>query len=303
MPYCANCGTELADDIIYCPNCGTKSEINKPIVNEALKQVNEANLPQDKIAHTLIPQTPEQTIPTNNSRKQFCRNCGGEVTPGSFACMNCGLPPMKAFNFCPSCGSNCHQDAVLCVKCGVSLECKDAAPKQTSNTIDSTKSFCRNCGKEVKKGAMACLNCGLNPAKSKNFCPSCGSDTHNEAVICIKCGTGLTQNTVPEPVPPPQPAQQNYNRQPNNPNVVIVGKQKSTGTAFLLAFLFGPLGLLYASVTGGIIMLFVGILLFFLIPIIGGLISWVICMIWAVNAASEANRNAIVNANRMANNR
>lgn len=303
MAYCANCGTELADDIIYCPNCGTKSEISKPIVNEILTPANVANLPQEIRTETRNSQPSNQTSSINNSSIQFCRNCGAEVTPGSFACKKCGLPPMKAFNFCPSCGSNCHQNAVLCVKCGVSLESKEDATKQTSNTIDSTKSFCRNCGKEVIKGAMACLNCGLNPAKSKNFCPSCGSDTHNEAVICIKCGTGLTQNKAPEPVPPPQPAQQNYNRQPNSPNVVIVGKQKSTGTAFLLAFLFGPFGLLYASVTGGIIMIFVGILLFFLIPIIGSLISWVICIIWAVIAAEEANKNAIVKANRIANNR
>jgi hypothetical protein len=34
--------------------------------------------------------------------------------------------------------------------------------------------------------------------------------------------------------------------------IIIVGKQKSVGTAFLLAFLFGPLGLLYASVLGGL---------------------------------------------------
>lgn len=39
--------------------------------------------------------------------------------------------------------------------------------------------------------------------------------------------------------------------------VVIVGKQKSVGVAFLLAFLFGPLGLLYASVVGGIVMIIV----------------------------------------------
>lgn len=303
MAYCANCGTELANDVLYCPNCGTKSEISKSAVNEIVTPAIEANLPQEKIPDTPVSQSVAPTIPSNNIRKQFCRNCGNEVTPGSFACMNCGLPPMKAFNFCPSCGSNCHQNAVLCVKCGVTLESKDTALGQTTNTFDATKSYCRNCGKEVRKGATACLNCGLNPAKSKNFCPSCGSDTHNEAVICVKCGAGLTQNTDPAPAPPPQPVQNNYYSQPNKPNVVIVGKQKSTGTAFLLAFLFGPFGLLYASVTGGIIMIFVGILLFFLIPIIGGVISWVICMIWAVNAAGEANRNAIANANRIANNR
>lgn len=304
MTYCANCGTALADDVLFCPNCGTQAEKNEIIANEAFVPTNKADLPYS------LPETP-QPVPINptpvsvaNSRKQFCRNCGNEVSPGSFACMNCGLPPMKAFNFCPSCGSNCHQDALLCIKCGVQLESKDTASTFSGKTIDTSKAYCRNCGKEVRKGATACLNCGLNPSKSRNFCPSCGSDTHNEAVICIKCGTGLVQSQPQAPAPAPTPPVQNFSSSPpNRPKVVIVGKQKSTGTAFILAFLFGPFGLLYASVTGGIIMIFVGIFLFFLIPIIGGLISWIICMIWAVTAAGEANRNAIANANRMANNR
>lgn len=73
-------------------------------------------------------------------------------------------------------------------------------------------------------------------------------------------------------------------------NIVYVGKQKSVGTAFLLAFLFGPLGLLYASVIGGVVMFVVGIILFFLIPIVGGIFAWVGCIIWAVIAAQKANK-------------
>jgi hypothetical protein len=36
--------------------------------------------------------------------------------------------------------------------------------------------------------------------------------------------------------------------------VVVVAPTKSVGVAFLLTFLFGPLGLLYAFVIGGIVM-------------------------------------------------
>ncbi|MDB5130170.1 MAG: hypothetical protein JWQ85_4402 [Mucilaginibacter sp.] len=41
----------------------------------------------------------------------------------------------------------------------------------------------------------------------------------------------------------------------SQPQIIIIAKQKSVGTAFLLAFLFGPLGLLYASILGGIVIL------------------------------------------------
>lgn len=93
---------------------------------------------------------------------------------------------------------------------------------------------------------------------------------------------------------------QSAHRQPEEPvisnnyqqNIVIVGKQKSVGVAFLLAFLFGPLGLLYASVAGGVLMFFVNLIaLFLFFPAL--FITWIVCIIWAVIAAGSANKNAI----------
>lgn len=72
--------------------------------------------------------------------------------------------------------------------------------------------------------------------------------------------------------------------------VVVVGKQKSVGVAFLLAFLFGPLGLLYASVTGGIVMFILGILISIVTFGIGLIFVWIGCIIWAVVAAGNANK-------------
>lgn len=72
-------------------------------------------------------------------------------------------------------------------------------------------------------------------------------------------------------------------------NIVVVGKSKSVGVAFILAFFFGPLGLLYASVLGGIVMFFAGILLFLVLPVVGAVIAWIGCLIWAVVAANAEN--------------
>jgi hypothetical protein len=72
-------------------------------------------------------------------------------------------------------------------------------------------------------------------------------------------------------------------------NVVIIGKAKSVGAAFFLAFLFGPLGLLYASVTAGIIMLLVALIMLVVLPVIGVVLVWFLCIIWAVSAANDAN--------------
>lgn len=96
-----------------------------------------------------------------------------------------------------------------------------------------------------------------------------------------------------------QTVQQPQSNQPasslHQQNIVIIGKQKSVGTAFVLALFFGPLGLFYASVVGGAIMFFLAILSWIILPIVGYFFIIVpACVVWAVIAANIAN-NKIMN--------
>ncbi len=69
--------------------------------------------------------------------------------------------------------------------------------------------------------------------------------------------------------------------------------RRSLGTAIALAFLFGPLGLAYASLAGAAVMLVVSVAV--LVPILLGvhinaalyLPVWIICIVWAAVAAHE----------------
>ena len=76
---------------------------------------------------------------------------------------------------------------------------------------------------------------------------------------------------------------------PFQQNVIVVGKAKSVGIAGVLAFFFGPLGLLYASVTGGIVMFILYIPILIITLGIGVFFIHPICVIWAVVAANQAN--------------
>ncbi len=83
---------------------------------------------------------------------------------------------------------------------------------------------------------------------------------------------------------------QYYQGQPQvHQTIVVVGKRKSVGVVFLLAFLFGPLGLLYASVSGGIIMLVIGTIVGIITLGVGFILAWIGSIIWAVVAANNAN--------------
>lgn len=69
--------------------------------------------------------------------------------------------------------------------------------------------------------------------------------------------------------------------------VVHRGPKKSAALAFLLAFLFGPLGMLYSTVPGALVLFLVNVIL--VIPTLGLilLITWPIGCIWAAVAASS----------------
>lgn len=65
---------------------------------------------------------------------------------------------------------------------------------------------------------------------------------------------------------------------------------KSIGLAFLLAFLFGPLGLVYASAAGGICLIILGCTLCVLTQLPGFVLTWLASIVWAVVAAGNFNR-------------
>lgn len=92
----------------------------------------------------------------------------------------------------------------------------------------------------------------------------------------------------------PYPSGQFYGPYPPT-TVINVGPPKSVGVAFLLTFLFGPLGMLYSTVSGALIMI--------LIAVFGGMvvgfatlgfgwlawgpIVWIVSIIWGCVAASN----------------
>ncbi|GEM_PF-5993719 len=78
--------------------------------------------------------------------------------------------------------------------------------------------------------------------------------------------------------------------QPVSHNTIVIGSQKSVFVAFLLAFLFGPLGMFYSSVAGGLIMLIVSGIIALLTAGLGLLLTWPLCIVWAMIAASGHNR-------------
>ena len=81
--------------------------------------------------------------------------------------------------------------------------------------------------------------------------------------------------------------------------VMVVTPTKSVGAAVLLAILFGPLGMLYATVLGGIIMLIVSAAVALPTLGFGLLVTQPICVIWAAIATNGYNKRVLRKLTRL----
>lgn len=79
--------------------------------------------------------------------------------------------------------------------------------------------------------------------------------------------------------------------QPTHQHTTIVmgTNQKSMGVAIVLTILFGPLGLFYASVVGGAIMIVLSLVLGLITFGFAIFLIWPACVIWAAIAVNKEN--------------
>lgn len=97
---------------------------------------------------------------------------------------------------------------------------------------------------------------------------------------------------APQPGPY-QPAHVNVIMNNNSTPVVLVN-QKSVGVALLLTFLFGPLGMLYSTVAGALVMIAVGLVVGLFTAGCGLALIWPISMVWGALAVSSYNSRLAV---------
>lgn len=99
------------------------------------------------------------------------------------------------------------------------------------------------------------------------------------------------QPTIQQNIPPVQNIYitQQVTQQQQVAAPVFVGAPKSMVASLVLTFFFGPLGMLYSTVSGGLIMIVVSIIVAVVTLGFGVLITWPICMIWGAVAVSQHN--------------
>lgn len=79
----------------------------------------------------------------------------------------------------------------------------------------------------------------------------------------------------------------------NTPQTIITVPVKSIGVSLLLTFFFGPLGMLYSTIWGGIIMIVISFFVGLISLGFGLVLTWPICMIWGAVAANSYNKKLL----------
>jgi len=68
---------------------------------------------------------------------------------------------------------------------------------------------------------------------------------------------------------------------------------KNIGLSIILTVLFGPLGMLYSTISGGIIMLVISFIIAIFTLGLGLMIIWPICIIWGAVSTSSYNQKLL----------
>jgi archaellum component FlaF (FlaF/FlaG flagellin family) len=76
---------------------------------------------------------------------------------------------------------------------------------------------------------------------------------------------------------------------------------KSVAAALMFSVLLGPIGLLYASFWGGVLMVFLAIIVLSAKFIFLAILLWVICCIWGVGAVESYNKRIYQASNEKRN--
>lgn len=127
------------------------------------------------------------------------------------------------------------------------------------------------------------------------ICPTCSTAVTRVTSVCPVCATALTADpahtqVLPAVYPPPPPVYSPPVVFAAPTHLVVVGTPKDPTAAALLGFFFGPLGLLYSTVSGALIMFGVSVVVGLLTFGLGLFLLWPVSAVVGYQAAKSTNQ-------------
>jgi zinc-ribbon domain len=160
---------------------------------------------------------------------------------------------------------------MFCTSCGAS--------------VSDDHTFCSGCGRPIQKPLATAGNYRVETIEAHPVSPAPGEHA-------VPPTTQYQQTSPPSPSPSQRPVGSPVyvTQQVQVASPVAMRAPKSVATAVILGLLFGPFGLFYASVAGGIIMLIGGVIAVAATYGVAAPFVWITCAVWGAIAASNYNR-------------
>jgi hypothetical protein len=133
-----------------------------------------------------------------------------------------------------------------------------------------------------------CEKCGSTSRDKDGFCGGCGAPWPLEILAAEASPTSGNPASAPAKLLPPLKLQSRV-----GPIVLPDVRPRKVWLAIVLALLVGPLGLLYCTTTGTLVMLFVSMILWIKFGAASFLIVQPLCALWAWRAARELSSSLV----------
>lgn len=187
---------------------------------------------------------------------------------------------------CPFCSGEIHDESVQCEHCKAVLKQEKFDTLQEIQK-DAKNKKCPYCAEEIYFEAIKCKYCEEMLIRQ---CPYCAETIEINSARCKFCNSELLQARGSDI--PVVKKEENANRQAAGKKIIVI-PTKSVGIALILTVVLGPLGMLYSTIWGGIIMSIISLIVIPCTLGIGLLIIWPICLIWAAVATSSYNKELL----------
>ena len=250
----------------------------------------------------------------DNDKKRFCAKCGAALEEDALFCAECGTPIMKKEESTAIPQTETIKEEVTTENFSnsevatetISPE-SDVPPKNTT-----TEELPITEPPKEELAAIAPLPVESSTEEIQKGEQMTQQPSEAQASVQDSQQAVATTVTPQQPVrPQPQQFQQPQQQIPQHPmysvpqphpNIAIVPKDR--GLAATLGLVFGPAGLLYATIKGGLIMICIAIPLYFILLLISGLTFGVgliffvfvvllihtVCALWGYKAANTYNK-------------
>jgi predicted nucleic acid-binding Zn-ribbon protein len=197
-------------------------------------------------------------------------------------CPKCGVMLDSSTSFCTECGTNVSGVETQEVTGQEAIVTPPVEPRQQTESVYVQQNVEASSEQSDAQGGQQ-----MDMFQEKSAIAAANQSHHQNEAGPNHPITETPKTETPKTETP------NTTANDKKPHVVIVQSLKSMGFGLFLTLIFGPLGMLYSSILGAVIMFVISAVIGFLTLGLGLIVVWPICLAWTYAAIKKHNKSLI----------